>query len=140
MGVVYRAIDRTLGRDVAIKLLSSDRVEDAIWLDRFHREARLTSALNHPNVVTIFEVGEFNRLPFFATEFVHGVTLRSLMRQRRLTLAETIGYAIQITAGLTAAHARGIVHRDLKPANLMVRDDGHRQDSGLRAGSSDSEF
>ncbi|HBE71594.1 MAG TPA: hypothetical protein DDW52_25910 [Planctomycetaceae bacterium] len=124
MGVVYRAIDRTLGRDVAIKLLSSDRVEDAIWLDRFHREARLTSALNHPNVVTIFEVGEFNRLPFFATEFVHGVTLRSLMRRRRLTIAETIGYAIQITAGLTAAHARGIVHRDLKPANLMVRDDG----------------
>lgn len=124
MGVVYQAFDPQLDRQVAIKLLSSDRLDDQQWMSRFHREARLTSALNHPNIVTVHEVDEFDGVPYLVTEFVDGTTLRHILQQQSLTCDEAIGYATQIATGMAAAHAAEIIHRDLKPANIMIRPDG----------------
>ncbi len=124
MGVVFRAKDPNLGRDIAIKLLNAARRSDSRWLRRFREEARIASGLNHPNILTIHEIGEDRETPFIASEFVDGVTLRREVSERRLSVHEALQYASQIASGMTAAHRAGIIHRDLKADNIMVRRDG----------------
>ena len=124
MGTVYAAKDTRLDRKIAIKLLLSSYADDAEWLERFHREARLASSLNHPNVLTIHEVGNEQGSPFMATEYVDGITLLEVLKTEPISHGQAIGYAIQIASAITAAHGAGIVHRDLKPENVMVRRDG----------------
>ncbi|MFK7817777.1 MAG: alpha/beta fold hydrolase [Planctomycetaceae bacterium] len=124
MGIVYLATDPDLGRRVAIKLLARQAKADNYWLERFQREARLAGSLNHPNVLTIHEIGEADGTPYIATEFVRGVTLRQRLETFELTEEEILHYAVQLVGGLAAAHGAGIVHRDLKPDNVMIRDDG----------------
>lgn len=123
MGEVYRAFDPKIGRDVAIKVLPPDLVADKDRLARFEREARAAGALNHPNIITIHEIGEADGKPYIATELVEGQTLRHRLR-RPLTVMEALDIASQIASALSAAHAGGIIHRDLKPENVMLRPDG----------------
>jgi serine/threonine protein kinase/Tfp pilus assembly protein PilF len=125
MGEVYLATDTRLVRQVALKLLPPRFTLDAERVRRFEQEARAASALNHPNIVTIFEIGHWNGAQFIVTEFVEGKTLRQLMNEKPLTLNETLNVGIQIAGALTAAHAAGIVHRDIKPENIMLRADGY---------------
>jgi len=124
MGEVYRARDRKLGRDVAIKLLREDFAHDPERLRRFEREARAASALNHPNIVTIHDIGQVEGRPYIVMEFVDGVTLREAIVQSRLPPRRAIDLARQAAEGLAKAHTAGIVHRDLKPENLMITGDG----------------
>ncbi len=124
MGEVYRAQDTELGRMVALKFLSSDVAHQQNRLKRFIQEAKAASALNHPNILTVYEIGRAGEDTFIATEFVEGVTLRQHMRKQRIKLVEVLDIAIQIASALVAAHAAGIVHRDIKPENIMVRKDG----------------
>jgi len=124
MGDVYRAHDRRLGRDVAIKLLPAHFASDRGRLARFEQEARAASALNHPSIVTIHEIGEWRGLPYIVMELVQGRTLREVIAGRPFLSRRAIDMATQAAEGLATAHAAGIVHRDLKPENLMVRDDG----------------
>ena len=124
MGEVYRAQDTELGRSVALKFLSSDVSQHQSRLKRFILEAKAASNLNHPNILTVYEIGRVDEDTFIATEFVEGVTLRQHLRQQRLRLVEVLDIAIQIASALVAAHAAGIVHRDIKPENIMVRKDG----------------
>ena len=124
MGEVYRAKHVKLGRDVAIKVLPSELASDPERLKRFEREARSASALNHPNIVTIYDIAEHEGTTYIAMELVEGRTLRELVRDGPLPVAKTISFAAQICEGLSKAHAASIVHRDLKPDNLMVTDDG----------------
>jgi serine/threonine protein kinase len=124
MGEVYRARDTRLGRSVALKVLPADVLANREGLGRFALEARTASALNHPNIVTIFEIGQANSLPYLAMELVDGWTLRSLMDSGNLALKRTLEIAAQIVEGLAKAHEAGIVHRDLKPENIMVTRDG----------------
>src|ERR1041384_1493381 len=124
MGEVYRAQDTELGRSVALKFLSSDVSQHPNRLKRFILEAKAASALNHPNILTVYEIGRVDEDTFIATEFVEGVTLRQHLRLQRLKLIEVLDIAIQIASALVAAHAAGIVHRDIKPENIMVRKDG----------------
>ncbi len=124
MGEVYLAQDTNLGRKVALKLLPPAFTRDQERLRRFKREARSASALNHPNILTIYEVGIIGDTHFIATEFIDGQTLRERLRGARLKLSEALDLAIQTTNALSAAHAAGIVHRDIKPENVMVRRDG----------------
>jgi predicted ATPase len=123
MGVVYKARQHSLDRLVALKFLPAECARDPIWLVRFRREALTTSALNHPNICTIYDTGECAGRPFLSMELIDGRTLEALVGQRRPAeeLARLIGQAAR---ALAAAHAAGVVHRDIKPANLMVRDDG----------------
>lgn len=121
MGEVYLAKDSRLDRTVALKILPADIASDQRRMVRFKQEARLVSALNQPNILTIFEFGEVDSLQFIATEFVDGVTLRQYLRKRQLSLQEVIDIAIQVTAALDAAHEAKIVHRDIKPENIMIR-------------------
>ncbi len=123
MGEVYRAQDTELGRTVALKFLSAEFASHQSRLKRFIQEAKAASALNHPNILTVHEIGRQDDHTFIATEFVEGLTLRQHMRQR-LRLTEILDIAIQIASALVAAHAAGIVHRDIKPDNIMVRKDG----------------
>ena len=123
MGVVYKARDTHLDRPVAIKVLSPEAVSDPERKRRFVREARTASALNHPNIVHVYDIGQSDGTDFMAMEFVHGKTLDELGREG-LSLSEALGYASQIAAALARAHDAGIVHRDLKPANIMVTTDG----------------
>ncbi len=123
MGAVYLGHDLRLNRPVAIKLLSSYNATEAERLHRFRKEALAASALNHPNILTIYEIGEFEEHNFIVTEFVDGQTLLELIRDGRLSLQLAIDIAIQMASALTAAHSVGIVHRDIKPANVMVRAD-----------------
>ncbi len=125
MGEVYFARDIKLGRYVALKLLLPELTADEDRLRRFEQEARATSALNHPNILTIFEIGQEGSVHFIVTEFVDGVTLRRHIGEEELTLGRALDIAIQITAALSAAHASGIVHRDIKPENVMLRTDGY---------------
>ncbi|HZH29795.1 MAG TPA: protein kinase [Pyrinomonadaceae bacterium] len=126
MGEVYRALDTELNRPVALKFLHADVATDQDRMSRFIQEARAASALNHPNILTVFDIGQTGTgARFFATEFVQGTTLREQMSARRLKLGEALDFASQIASALAAAHAEGIVHRDIKPENVMVRTDGY---------------
>ncbi len=124
MGVVYRAHDTRLGRDVAIKVLPTDRPLSENARKRFQREALAASALNHPNIITIYEVGSEGDTDFIVMEYVRGATLSSLLKKRPLGLAEATRYCVQVADALTKAHASGIIHRDLKPGNIMITEDG----------------
>jgi serine/threonine-protein kinase len=124
MGEVYLAEDTKLGRKVALKLLPAECTKNEERLRRFRQEARAASALNHPNILTIYEIGQTNSRHFISTEFIEGETLRLKITKGRMTIAETLDVSIQITSALAAAHQAGILHRDIKPENLMVREDG----------------
>src|SRR3989449_5724126 len=125
MGEVFLAQDTSLGRKVALKLLRSDftRIEER--LRRFQQEARAASALNHPNILTIYEIGHDGSLHFMATEYVEGETLRQHLSGARITVGQTLDVAVQVASALAAAHQAGIIHRDIKPENTMVRTDGN---------------
>lgn len=125
MGEVYLAQDTTLRRHVALKLLPFRFTEDTDRLQRFEQEAQAASALNHPNIVTIHEIGREGAMHFMATEFVEGETLRERLRRGPLKLGEALDVGVQTAAALSAAHAAGIVHRDIKPENIMLRPDGY---------------
>ena len=125
MGEVYLAEDKRLGRKVALKRLPSTFIKDNDRLRRFEQEARAASALNHPNIITIFEIQQAGSSHVIATEFVEGETLRARLHHSSLSLAETLDIAIQVADALSAAHKAGIIHRDIKPENIMVRPDGY---------------
>ncbi len=124
MGEVYLAEDETLNRKVALKLLPVRFTRDEERVRRFQREARAASALNHPNIITIYEIGQDEDLHYIATEYIEGETLRERMATRRLNIGEVLDVAIGVASALAAAHDAGIIHRDIKPENIMLRPDG----------------
>jgi eukaryotic-like serine/threonine-protein kinase len=124
MGEVFLAHDTSLGRDVAIKVLLPEFCSNLERVNRFKLEARATSALNHPNIITIYEVGEDGDKLFISTEYIKGETLRSLIERKALDLSSSLNIAEQIASAIATAHAPGIIHRDIKPENIMVREDG----------------
>src|SRR5690348_8714681 len=125
MGVVYRAFDTHLDRPVAIKILRADATTSPDRKRRFVQEAKAASALNHPNIVHIYDISSSDGTDFIAMEFVAGKTLDQLIGKSGLPARDTLKYAIQIADALARAHSAGIVHRDLKPGNIMVGEDGH---------------
>jgi serine/threonine protein kinase/cytochrome c-type biogenesis protein CcmH/NrfG len=125
MGEVYLAHDEQLGRKVALKILPERLTADETQLNRFKREARTASALNHPNILTVHEIGVDGSRHFIATEFIEGETLRSAMARGRLNLRETLDIGVQVGSALAAAHKSGVLHRDIKPENIMLRPDAY---------------
>src|SRR5580704_3992395 len=133
MGEVYRARDPRLGREVAIKVLPSGAAPDSDRLRRFEQEARATAALNHPNILAVFDIGSQDNSPYIVSEMLDGETVRARLDAGPLPVRKAVEYALQIARGLAAAHDRGIFHRDLKPENIFITRDGHAKilDFGL---------
>src|SRR5262245_44605563 len=124
MGEVYRARDKRLERDVAIKILPENFAAQSDRLRRFESEARCSSALNHPNIVTIYEIGSTDSLHFIAMEYVQGKSLRQVLNEGPMSFKKMIQIAAQLADGLAKAHNAGIIHRDLKPENILINNDG----------------
>src|SRR5262245_52159848 len=147
MGEVWRARDTRLDREVAVKVLPASFAQDADRLRRFKQEALATSALNHPNILTVYDIGDHEGTPFIVAELLEGEELREQLNEGALPGREALDYAKQITQGLAAAHEKGIIHRDLKPENLFITQDGRVKilDFGLaklkpqQAGAADSQ-
>src|SRR5436190_814173 len=125
MGQVYLARDERLGRKVALKFLPERLTANNTQLSRFKSEARAASALNHPNILTVYEIGREGNRHFIATEFIEGVTLRATLARGRMSVHDTLEVAVQVASALAAAHKTGVVHRDIKPENIMIRPDGY---------------
>src|SRR6059058_6397734 len=125
MGEVYLARDERLGRKAALKLLPDSLTTDETQLSRFKNEARTASSLNHPNILTVYEIGAEGNRQFIATELIEGATLRASLVEGRMELRAALEIAVQVASALAAAHEAGVVHRDIKPENIMLRPDGY---------------